>query len=147
MRRIISTTLLTVFAAAVPLAAQEQTKTKTKTPPKSATAKKSTAPKETQAQLKAEAKVTEEAARATALTAVPGGKVSSAEIERENGKLIWSFDIKVPGKSGIEEVNVDALSGQMLAHVHESPAAEKKEAAQEAKEKKAATKKPETTKP
>ena len=88
-----------------------------------------------------------ERTRRNALTAVPGGKVSSAEIERENGKLIWSFDVKVPGKSGVEEVNVDAMTGHIVAQVHESPAAEKKEAAQEANKKNAAAKKPEVKKP
>ena len=87
------------------------------------------------AKLKAEAKITEAAAIASARKVVPTGKIESAEIEREGGKLIYSFDIKVPGKSGIEEVNVDAMTGALIAHEHETPKAEKKEAAMEAKEK------------
>jgi Predicted membrane protein len=59
---------------------------------------------------------------------VPNGSVSSEELERENGHLIYSFDVKVPGKSGIQEVNVNALSGKVLGVHHEGPAAEKKEA-------------------
>jgi hypothetical protein len=31
-------------------------------------------------------------------------------LEREHGKLIYSFDIRVPGKPGIEEVQVSAIS-------------------------------------
>jgi len=88
------------------------------------------------------AKVTEAAAVATAQKRVPKGKIQSLELEREKGKLIYSFDMKVPGKSGVEEVNVDANTGKVLAVAHESAAAEKKEAATEAKEKKAAPKKP-----
>jgi len=38
-------------------------------------------------------------------------------------------------------VNVNAIDGSVVAKQHETPKAEKKEAAQEAKEKKAATKK------
>jgi uncharacterized membrane protein YkoI len=87
------------------------------------------------AKLKAEAKVKEGDAMTTAMKEVPNGKIESGEIERENGKLIYSFDIKVPGKSGIEEVNVDAMTGGVIAHQHETPKAEKKEAAMEAKEK------------
>ena len=87
------------------------------------------------AKLKAEAKVSESDAIATAMKEVPDGKIQSAEIEREGGKLIYSFDIKVPHKSGIEEVNVDAVSGTVVKKEHESPKAEKKEAAMEAKEK------------
>jgi uncharacterized membrane protein YkoI len=92
---------------------------------------------ESQATLKKEAKISEETARATALKEVPNGTVKSSELERENGKLIYSFDIAVAGKSGIEEVNVNAIDGSVVARSHEGAAAEKKEAAQEAKEKKA----------
>jgi len=96
---------------------------------------------ETQAQLQKEAKISEETARATALKEVPNGTVKSSELEREKGKLIYSYDITVPGKSGIDEVNVNAIDGSVVGKQHESPKTEKKEAAQEAKEKKSAAKK------
>ena len=88
------------------------------------------------------AKVTEDAAAATAQARVPKGKIQGVELERENGKLIYSYDIKTAGKSGIDEVNIDAMTGKIIAFAHESPAAEKKEAAQDAKAKAAKTKKP-----
>lgn len=88
-----------------------------------------------QAALRKEAKIAERDARKTALAAVPGGKVQTHELERENGRLIYSYDIKVAGKSGVEEVNVDAMTGEIVAHEHEHAKAE-------AKEKKAETKKP-----
>jgi uncharacterized membrane protein YkoI len=96
---------------------------------------------ESQATLQKEAKISEATARATALKEVPNGSVKSSELERENGKLIYSFDITVPGKTGIDEVNVDAIDGSVIAKQHETPKTEKKEAAQEAKEKKTAAKK------
>ena len=96
---------------------------------------------ETQAELQKEAKISEETARATALKEVPNGTVKSSELEREKGKLIYSYDITVPGKSGIDEVNVNAIDGSVVGKQHESPKTEKKEAAQEAKEKKTAAKK------
>jgi len=65
--------------------------------------------------LQAEAKVTEADARATALTKVPDGKIKEAELEREKGKLIWSFDIAKPNAEGISEVNVDAITGEIVA--------------------------------
>ena len=92
---------------------------------------------ETQAELQAQAKISLETARATALKEVPNGIVKASELEREHGKLIYSFDISVPGKSGIEEIAVNAIDGSVVTHEHETPAMEKKEAAQEAKEKKA----------
>ncbi|MEO8621224.1 MAG: hypothetical protein ABI625_09170 [bacterium] len=45
--------------------------------------------------------------------------------------------MKVAGKSGIDEVNIDALSGKLVSHEHESPAAEKAEARADAKAAKA----------
>ncbi len=92
--------------------------------------------KDTPASLRREAKISEKTARATALKEVPTGKIAASEIERENGNLIWSFDIKVPGKSGIEEITVNAMTGAVVTHEHENAAAEKKEAAMEKKEKK-----------
>ena len=93
------------------------------------------------------AKITAEAATTAALARVPNGKVEKAEIEEEKGKLIYSFDIKVAGKSGIEEVAVDAMTGKVLAVEHESPKQEAKEkAADAAKEKAAAKAKPATAK-
>lgn len=89
---------------------------------------------ETQAQLMREAKVTKVAATKTAIAQVPHGRIRSSEIERENGKLIYSFDIKVPHKSGIEEINVDAMTGEVIAHQHETPKSERKEAMQEKNE-------------
>ncbi|HEY2026197.1 MAG TPA: PepSY domain-containing protein [Gemmatimonadaceae bacterium] len=104
----------------------------------SAGAQKAAAKHETEATLKAEAKIPEATARATALAKVPGGKVKKHELERENGKLLYSYDIATPGKSGIDEVQVDAITGAVIGNVvHENAATERKEAAQEAKEAKA----------
>ena len=85
-----------------------------------------------------EAKVSEDAAAKTALKRVPKGAIESVELEREKGKLIYSYDIKQPGRSGAEEVNVNAATGKVVARMHESAAAEKKEAAAEKSEKRAA---------
>ena len=106
---------------------------------KSTTARRARAAKraESQAALQKEAKISEETARATALKEVPNGTVKSSELEREKGKLIYSFDITIPGKTGIEEVNVNAIDGSVVAREHETPKMEKAEAAKEAKEKKA----------
>ena len=65
---------------------------------------------------------------------MPGGTVQSEELEREKGKLIYSFDIKVGKKPGVEEVAVDALTGKVVEQKHETPKAEKAEAKAEKKE-------------
>jgi uncharacterized membrane protein YkoI len=85
--------------------------------------------------LVSEARIKETEARATALTRVKNGTVKSEELEREHGHLIYSYDIEVPGNSGIDEVNVDAMTGEVIAKTHEGPKAERKEADAEAKAK------------
>lgn len=60
---------------------------------------------------------------------VPGGMISEAEIEEENGRLVYSFDVKVPGHPGVEEVNIDAMTGKYLGTDHEDDAGDKKLAA------------------
>jgi uncharacterized membrane protein YkoI len=94
------------------------------------------------AALKARAKVSGDSAMRVARHEVPNGKIKSGEIEEEKGALIYSFDIVVPGKSGIEEVNVDARTGAVVAHEHESAAAEHAEAKAEHAKQKAAKKTP-----
>jgi uncharacterized membrane protein YkoI len=121
-------------------AASTVAKSTVKTGTKTGTAKRhhtKVQKEESQATLQAEAKVSEATARATALAQVPNGTVKSSELEREKGKLIYSYDITVPGKTGIEEVNVNAIDGSVVGKEHETPKSEKKEAAAEAKEKKA----------
>ncbi len=98
--------------------------------------KMKTETEESSAALQKEAKISEATARATALKEVPAGSsVKKYELERENGKLIYSYDISVPGKTGIDEVAVNAIDGTIAAHEHESPKQERSEAAKEAKEK------------
>ena len=84
--------------------------------------------KEEKAGMLQRAKITPEVATATALAKVPNGKVQAAEIEMEKTKLIYSFDIKVAGKAGIEEVAIDAMTGAVISVEHETPADEAKEA-------------------
>ena len=70
--------------------------------------------------LLSQAKVTPDSARRVALARVAGGKIQSGEIENEDGMLIYSFDIKVQGKEGIEEVHVNAMTGAFVKLEHES---------------------------
>lgn len=85
--------------------------------------------------LAAKAKVSEPAARKTAQARIPNGVIQEAELEREKGHLQYSYDVKVPGKSGITEVNVNAISGAVLGVQHEDAASEASESAAEAKHK------------
>jgi uncharacterized membrane protein YkoI len=66
-------------------------------------------------------------AQQTALRQVPNGTVKEAEIEKEHGKLVWSFDIAVPGSKDIKEVAVDAMTGQVVSVETEAEDQEAKE--------------------
>jgi uncharacterized membrane protein YkoI len=71
------------------------------------------------AELLSQTKISEDSARTIALKRVPGSAVKELELEREHGLLIWSFDLTVAGKPGVEEVEVDALTGKIVGVEHE----------------------------
>lgn len=73
------------------------------------------------ADLAATAKITKAQAEEIALAKVPGGTIKEAELEKEKGRVIWSFDIATPGTKDITEVNVDAVSGEIAGIDKESP--------------------------
>lgn len=92
--------------------------------------------KEEKPGLLAKATIRPDAARAAALALalVPKGRIAEQEIEIERGKLAYSFDIKVPGRSGIDEVLIDAKTGAVISHDHETPRAEAAERAKDARD-------------
>jgi iron-sulfur cluster repair protein YtfE (RIC family) len=61
--------------------------------------------------------------------------VEEGELEVEHGCLVYSFDIRVSGKEGAEEVLIDAGTGKVLSHTHESAEEETAEQDQEEAEK------------
>jgi uncharacterized membrane protein YkoI len=83
---------------------------------------------ESQAELKKQAKITMEEAQKTALAEQPG-VIKGKELEKENGKLVYSFDIQT--KSGLHEVQIDAVTGGIVEDTVETPADEAKERQQE----------------
>ena len=66
------------------------------------------------AKLEAQAKISRAEAEKIALEKVPSGTIKEGEIEKEKGKIIWSFDIATPGTKDITEVNVDAMTGAIV---------------------------------
>ena len=82
----------------------------------------SMAGEESQSALRKQATVTEAQARKSALAKVPNGTIKSSELERENGRLIWSFDIAKGRTRNITEVQVDAKSGKIVSTQTETPA-------------------------
>jgi uncharacterized membrane protein YkoI len=81
-------------------------------------------------------RVSMQAARAKALAHAPHGRIRSAELETENGRLIYSFDIEMPGRNGIQEVQISAIDGRVVSVEHETADLERLEARAEAKNRK-----------
>jgi hypothetical protein len=80
----------------------------------------------TQQQLESGAKVSRSDAQRIALLQAPGGNVEKSEIERENGKLVWSFDIRT-ARGGVKEVQIDALTGDIASVAIETPDQDREE--------------------
>ena len=85
--------------------------------------------KSDQAKLAGQARITMGQARETALKRAPG-TVESSELEREHGKLVYSFDIR-NAQGTITEVQVSAINGKIVRVEHEN---KRKEAAEKKRE-------------
>ena len=90
-----------------------------------------------QARLQREAKITKEQAQEIALKRAPG-TVEGGELEREHGKLVYSFDIR-NSKGTITEVQVSAITGKIVRVEHEN---KRQEAAEKRKEKREGNRRP-----
>jgi len=78
--------------------------------------------KEASPGLQVQARISCAAARHKAIESI-GGKylrVVSAELEEESGRLVYSFDIARRGRTGVDEVQVDAHSGKVVSTKRES---------------------------
>jgi uncharacterized membrane protein YkoI len=71
--------------------------------------------------LHAASAITRERAEATALRLVPGGTVVIGDLERENGRLVWLFDVSIPGSRNLREIHVDAGTGAVVSNTLETP--------------------------
>jgi uncharacterized membrane protein YkoI len=80
-----------------------------------------------EAKLQNEARISKPDAEKIALAHAPNGMIQEGELEKEKGRLIWSFDIATPGSQDITEVQVDAQTGQVVSVEKETPKQERKE--------------------
>lgn len=73
-------------------------------------------------QLAALAQVSQAEAEKTAVAKIGAKDVSivGAELESEHGCLIWTLDLRITGKSGVQEVHIDAGNGNVLSVKHEN---------------------------
>jgi uncharacterized membrane protein YkoI len=73
------------------------------------------------AALLAQVRVNRIQAQQAALVYTPGGTIKAAELDNDEGKLVWSFDIATPGTKSLTEVDVDALTGGVISVATEVP--------------------------
>lgn len=66
--------------------------------------------------------ISKEQARAIAKQKFPDGTLESAELETENGALIWSVDVRSHGSTNIHELQIDAFNGHIIKTEIETPA-------------------------
>jgi len=70
--------------------------------------------REQTAGLLAQATIPPRMARLTAFAEVPGAQIVAAGIERQGDRLVYSFGLEVAGHDGVDQVQIDAKSGQVL---------------------------------
>jgi len=90
------------------------------------------AEKADKANLKEQATVSKSEAKKLALAEVKKrglhhARIKEAELEKEKGLVIWSFDISTRGTKDITEVQVDAKTGSVVSVTTESARDEAKE--------------------
>jgi hypothetical protein len=78
------------------------------------------------------ARIPQDSARAVALAHVPHGNVQAQQLRLEHGRLVYFYDIAVPGKGGLEELQISAADAQVLSvqHLGDTGALPESEAAQ-----------------
>ena len=130
------------IAIAAPAGAQAATSHPAMAKKPTATAQRTVKVKEATPGLAAQATISADSAQKIALAQVSRGWVREAELTQENGTLVYSYDIKARGKSGVEEVMVDAKTGAVVSTKHETAKTEAKEAASEKKVARTAKPKP-----
>ncbi len=79
--------------------------------------------------LATKAKVSEDSARAIALKRVPG-TVEGVKLHSKSGKLDWVFGIKPNGKTNVEKVTINAMTGHVVSVSSGSTSTTKKPATQ-----------------
>ena len=83
-------------------------------------AKKKVVMKEQHPGLLSKAKIPVDSARKLASAKASGETIRKEEIRQDNGKLLYTFYFKDAAQSGLDAVDVDAMTGTVAAPRHES---------------------------
>jgi uncharacterized membrane protein YkoI len=53
---------------------------------------------------------------------MPGGAIVSGNLERDKNRLVWWFDVSIPGSRNVKAIQLDAYSGAVVSNTIETPA-------------------------
>ncbi len=60
-------------------------------------------------------RISKDVARSVASGQFPDSAFERADLEKEQGRLIWSIQLRPHGSNEVHEVQIDALSGELVA--------------------------------
>jgi uncharacterized membrane protein YkoI len=64
----------------------------------------------------AQSRITRQRAETAALSLVPGGAIVGGNLERDKGRLLWWFDVSIPGSRNLKAIQIDAYSGAVVSN-------------------------------
>lgn len=96
---------LLIVLSAVPMAAQQPDSARSAAPAQPQDTARNPTPA-----------ISPDSARALALARVPGGTITSQELETEHGRLVYDLDVRDPKTARSHDIHVDATTGQVLKH-------------------------------
>jgi len=68
-----------------------------------------------------QARTTRDRAEMTALKLVPGGAIVTSSLEHDGDRLVWWFDVSIPGSRNVKAIHVDAATGTVVSNTLEAP--------------------------
>jgi uncharacterized membrane protein YkoI len=74
------------------------------------------------ASLQAQPLISRDRAEMAALRLVPGGEIVGGNLERDRDRLLWWFDVSIPGSRNVKAIQIDAYTGAVVSNTIETPA-------------------------
>jgi uncharacterized membrane protein YkoI len=66
--------------------------------------------------LQAQSRITRQQAENAARELVPGGTIVGGNLERDRGRLLWWFDVSIPGSRNVKAIQIDAYTGAVVSN-------------------------------
>jgi uncharacterized membrane protein YkoI len=73
------------------------------------------------ASIQAQSVITRQRAEMMALRLVPGGAIVSGDLERGKNRVLWWFDVSIPGSRNVKAIQIDAFTGALVSNTMEPP--------------------------